>query len=254
MTDTTAGEGVLKTLADDLCEHRLYRTQYLVLPRLAIAAMPVEWQARLEQLLCVADEAGMENPSYVVLRNEPEYVGTNLSDPDDEYSRADSYDLRSSDPWADYRRGDALELSPGYDVAKAEALTKALAAQPSAGAQGEDDIWPQWAETIRKKLASYGVEPDDEGWSLAEDFEVWIDGVIEAETARAEKAEAELENLRATPAQPDTGDVAALRNFAEYVSSQMHNLPRSATADNVNDRALSILAALSKPNTPGREG
>lgn len=49
--------------------------------------------------------------------------------------------------------------------------------------------WPKWADEIRKCLESYGVDPGDE-WDLPEQFEMWIAGVVEAETARAEAAEA----------------------------------------------------------------
>ena len=45
-----------------------------------------------------------------------------------------------------------------------------------------------------------------------------------------------------------------LADFARYVSGQMHNLPRSATADNVNDRALAILQALAVIPTEGGGG
>lgn len=48
---------------------RLARTPYLVLPKLAIQAMPIEWRLRLEALLREADEAGLETPNYLVFRD-----------------------------------------------------------------------------------------------------------------------------------------------------------------------------------------
>lgn len=110
-------------LAESLVEQRLYRTQYLVIPKLAIQSMPKEWIARLEELMLVAEESGMETPSYVVLRNEPEFIGTAYEDPEDEHGAVDYYSVRRGDPWANYRRGSASELC-AFDVAKADELMK----------------------------------------------------------------------------------------------------------------------------------
>jgi len=91
-----------------------------------------------------------------------------------------------------------------------------LAAQPSAGAQGE----------------AVGVDRD------------WMIKVIRERSLPQDAADMIIGAMRfaATPAQPDTGDVAALRSIlARYPSIRLH-------------AALNKLAALSKPNAPGREG
>ena len=48
---------------------RLYRTPYLVLPRIALEAMPEEWQKRLEALLQEAKDTGLVTPAYLVFRD-----------------------------------------------------------------------------------------------------------------------------------------------------------------------------------------
>lgn len=106
-------------LAESLVEQRLYRTQYLVMPKLAIQSMPKAWIAEMERLLRIAEEAGMETPSYIVLRDGPEFVGTVYEDPEDEDGAVDHYDVRRGDPWANYRRGRVEDLC-AFDKAKAE--------------------------------------------------------------------------------------------------------------------------------------
>ena len=59
------------------------------------------------------------------------------------------------------------------------------------------------------------------------------------------EADTSLQKVQTTPlAMEAVAWRENLADFARYVSGQMHNLPRSATADNVNDRALAILQAL----------
>lgn len=91
---------------------RLARTPYLVLPKLAIQAMPLEWRNRLDQLLKEADEAGLETPEYYVFRGG-----------DDEFTRARCVNEETGfvrlvrgrdDPWADYRYGKIRELCPTF--------------------------------------------------------------------------------------------------------------------------------------------
>lgn len=60
---------------------------YLVVPRLALQHMPVEWQQRFVALLNELNETVPTPNSYTVARDD--------ADPD---------------PWADYRHGDALKL------------------------------------------------------------------------------------------------------------------------------------------------
>lgn len=98
--------------ADDLVWSRLARNSYLVVPKLAICAMPVGWQARLEDLLSEADAAGLETPDYFVFRGG-----------DDEYTRARMVNWSTGfvkiahgreDPWANYKYGDVKELCPAF--------------------------------------------------------------------------------------------------------------------------------------------
>jgi hypothetical protein len=96
----------------------LYRTPYLVIPRLAIEAMPKNWQDRLQKLLIEADEAGMETPSYFVFRDKSEpgidpfmrgvkSVGEN--------GFAVFHGRHAlGDPWADYRHGNIRKLCPTF--------------------------------------------------------------------------------------------------------------------------------------------
>lgn len=97
---------------------RLYRTPYLVLPRLMLEAMPLEWQQKFEWLLQEAEDAGLKTPSYFVFRdlthgNQNLIKGcrqTNYGqwDEEAEYEFVEGY---FDDEWANYRRGDAWELS-----------------------------------------------------------------------------------------------------------------------------------------------
>lgn len=101
---------------------RLYRTPYLVIPRLALEAMPMEWQEKFEALLKEADEAGIKTPEYLVFRD--------LSDGNPDAIRGvkqvnrGQWDQRpfyrftggwGDDPWANYRHGDAVALSGKED-------------------------------------------------------------------------------------------------------------------------------------------
>ena len=95
-------------------EGRLYRTPYLVLPRLAIEAMPVEWQHKLEALLIECDETGMMTPEYHVLRAEKGYTSTELNDPDDPTSWPREFYVLSHDEWANYRHGDVAAICPDF--------------------------------------------------------------------------------------------------------------------------------------------
>lgn len=99
----------------------LYRTPYLVLPRLAIEAMPEEWQNRLEALLKEAEAAGLETPSYYVLRDKAEPgcdpfvrgLKDVSQDPLREFLRFDGRHA-IADPWANYRHGKVEDLCPSF--------------------------------------------------------------------------------------------------------------------------------------------
>lgn len=100
---------------------RLNRTPYLVIPKLALQAMPLEWRRRFEKLLEEADEAGLETPEYTVFRdvtrgNSESVRGCKQVNPDD-WSQRPFYRLtggNQGDPWADYRHGDVSALCPRW--------------------------------------------------------------------------------------------------------------------------------------------
>lgn len=103
VADTSAAK------AESLLWQRLARTPYLVIPKLALMAMPEEWQAKMESLLAEADEAGLVTPEYHVFRDDG---------PRKPYTRAVVVNEQTgfirltggkSDPWADYRHGNAEE-------------------------------------------------------------------------------------------------------------------------------------------------
>lgn len=94
----------------DVFANRLNRTPYLVLPRLALEAMPLDWQERLEALLVEADDAGMETPDYHVLRADAGYTSTQPNDSEDPTSWPREFYIQRHDEWANYRHGDAWQL------------------------------------------------------------------------------------------------------------------------------------------------
>lgn len=79
---------------------------YLVLPRMAMQAMPTDWQKRFVALMDEAEEIGIETPSYKVLNEDPEYTTVEKYDEDDEYSRDYHFTALRTDPWSNYRRPD----------------------------------------------------------------------------------------------------------------------------------------------------
>jgi hypothetical protein len=94
----------------------LYRTPYLVLPKLAIQAMPLQWQHRLLALLEEANATGLETPTYTVYRDDPLFTWVRKYDESDLDVVVEPL---QSDPWADYRRGDVKALSPNFDPTQA---------------------------------------------------------------------------------------------------------------------------------------
>lgn len=97
---------------------RLYRTPYLVIPRLALEAMPKDWQERMESLLEEADEAGICTPAYHVFRDvsdgNPDMIRGCKQVNRGDWNNRPFYRLtggHNDDPWANYRHGDAMSLS-----------------------------------------------------------------------------------------------------------------------------------------------
>lgn len=85
-------------------DRRLARTPYLVIPKMALQAMPLAWRQMFEALLVMADKAGLVTPDYHVFR-----AGN------DEYTRARCVNEHTGfvrlvkgreDPWASYRHAD----------------------------------------------------------------------------------------------------------------------------------------------------
>ncbi len=84
-------------------DYRLARTPYLVLPKLALQVMPMEWRKRFEAMLVEMEDAGLETPNYHVFRDDG---------PGEPYTRARVVNESTGfvrlvrgepDPWADYR-------------------------------------------------------------------------------------------------------------------------------------------------------
>lgn len=114
-----------------------------------------------------------------------------------------------------------------------------LAAQPSAGAQGEVSA------AIRAKYDTVKATTYNPGTPAERNKEGRLQGLNDA------IAIAMVHEDRATPAQPDTGDLAALREALEKIGHYVEEPGSPPPEDEMRSIAL---AALSKPNAQGREG
>lgn len=105
-------------MQDDSCpfDTILARTPYFVLPKLAIQAMPLQWRQRFAALLQETEDAGLETPSYHVIRDDSAMTLVERSDSEDDYSPIESISVVRRDPWADYRRGDIRALCPSFKL------------------------------------------------------------------------------------------------------------------------------------------
>jgi hypothetical protein len=93
---------------------RLARTPYLVLPKLAIQAMPPEWRTRFDAMLSEMEAVGIETPEYHVFRDDGaggEYTRARCVNDETGFVRLVK---GKDDPWADYRYGDVAELCPKF--------------------------------------------------------------------------------------------------------------------------------------------
>lgn len=82
---------------------RLARTPYLVLPKLAIQVMPMEWRIRFDAMLQEMEDAGLETPNYHVFRDDGEgerYTCARIVNETTGFVRLVKGE---GDPWADYR-------------------------------------------------------------------------------------------------------------------------------------------------------
>jgi len=120
MQDSTPSQGRGEVWEPCPFDVRLARTPYLVLPKLALQAMPMDWRKRLEALLAEADDTGMETPAYQVFRDDPAYNIFRPEDPKDQYSGTSRVVVLRSDPWANYRHGKIKDLCPGFTPPVAE--------------------------------------------------------------------------------------------------------------------------------------
>jgi hypothetical protein len=93
---------------------RLYRSPYLVIPKLALESMPLDWQRRFEALLQECDATGLVTPGYLVFREDSPHTLVTREDPDNPYSDIEKVEPYLADPWANYRRGDIGELCPTF--------------------------------------------------------------------------------------------------------------------------------------------
>lgn len=89
---------------------KLSYTPYLVVPRLALQAMPREWRLRFAALMDEMEATGMETPEYNVFRAEDIKATRNYR------TGAIWYSIKRTpdDPWANYKRGKVEELCPTF--------------------------------------------------------------------------------------------------------------------------------------------
>lgn len=166
-----------------------------------------------------------------------------------------------ADLMAHVQKGDPVDVAAYAAFCWARSWSTApshLAAQPSAGAQGEAVAWRVEYRMPNGLMAGTSLF----GSKAAADF-----------TRSEATLETTLTPLYATPAQPDTGDVAALREalVRELDHLIMHIVaigpddPKKKGTDREYEIPMArrvwrevaidaIFAALSKPNAPGREG
>ena len=174
----------------------------------------------------------------------------------------------------------------GRNEIAATAAWNTRAAQPSAGAQGEalwamhirgpDDLYPapdydtavKWCDYV-----NYSAAPRSPDVMMAAVPAIWpyaperhqdgLAGSVADWTLplKADGTEQVIKPLYATPAQPDTGDVAALREARTYAleMTKKHGNPDGTDYEQgQNDMGFrwvsqldTMIAALSKPNAPG---
>ena len=99
---------------------RLARTPYLVLPKLAIQVMPIEWREELEALLVEMENCGLATPAYEVVPEGGE-IRQKMCRDKDSWRCGEVVPVASiDDPWADYRHNQIAKvkmLCPAFDPA-----------------------------------------------------------------------------------------------------------------------------------------
>lgn len=94
---------------------RLPRTPYLVLPRLALEAMPLEWQQRFDAMLTEMENRGIATPEYHVFRDDGEggeYTRARCVNDETGFTRLTR---GKDDPWANYKYGNVAALCPKFE-------------------------------------------------------------------------------------------------------------------------------------------
>lgn len=90
---------------------RLPRTPYLVMPKLALQAMPMAWRLKFDAMLGEMEALGIDTPGYIVFRDDG---------PGERFTRAtvvneDTGFVRvvkgEADPWADYRHNQVEKVA-----------------------------------------------------------------------------------------------------------------------------------------------
>ena len=84
-------------------DYRLARTPYLVLPKLAIQAMPMEWRQRFDAMLGEMEAVGIETPEYHVFRDDGHGERFTRASVVNEETGFVRLTKGEPDPWADYR-------------------------------------------------------------------------------------------------------------------------------------------------------
>lgn len=88
-------------------DSRLARVPYLVLPKMALQAMPMEWRHRFDAMLQEMEDCGLETPGYEVVREGGEIRQKKCRDRDDwRYGEVIPV-VSIDDPWANYRHANA---------------------------------------------------------------------------------------------------------------------------------------------------
>jgi hypothetical protein len=113
----------------------------LVLPKLAIQVMPMEWRARFDAMLAEMEALGIETPNYHVFRDDGQ---------GEQYTRATVVNEATgfvrlvkgeSDPWADYRHmkhEKVAELCPKFANPTTEYFSRLTAAMIRQSFTGDD--------------------------------------------------------------------------------------------------------------------
>lgn len=95
------------------CWFGLTYSSYYTVPRMALEAMPLDWQTRFVALMDEFEDIGIETPTYYVLRDDEKYTRKEMYN-DDELNEPNgpiqSLHLINDDPWAEYRYPDVTLL------------------------------------------------------------------------------------------------------------------------------------------------